>query len=307
MAAAPSIRFPSSPSTASVRKPPRMADFALFRADGDLLVPQDVARSLWKHDQMHGVATSGALGRAAEHAVQAAGRTDLRPARFTVDLFRAPSMGACRLASTVVREGSRLMLVESTLYQEDEARARAIALFLKDSENPPGEVWTSPDIPQPPPLDVAPVAEGPQVPFFHSDETGWSQNFAEHQNGGRKSTWQFAIPIVVGEKSSPFQGLAGAADSTSMVCNWGDQGVQYINTDVNLAISRVPVSQEIGLTALSWYAHDGIAVGTATVFDREGPIGTSTVTSIANARRSVDFTKYEFGDPDADQSFSTGA
>ena len=59
--------------------------------------------------------------------------------------------------------------------------------------------------------------------------------------------------------------------------------------------------------ALTWHAHDGIAVGTATVFDREGPIGTSTVTSLANARRSVDFTKYDFGGPDDDQSFSTGA
>jgi hypothetical protein len=282
-------------------------EFALFRADGDVLVPQDVARSLWKHDQMHGVATSGALARAAEHAVIAEGRTDLRPARFTVDLFRAPTMGPCHLVSIVVREGSRLMLVETTLYQENEARARAIALFLAESENPSGVVWTSPDIPQPPPLDVAPVTDLPRVPFFFSDEAGWSQNFAEHQSSGRKMMWQSPIPVVAGEKTSPFQGLAGAADSTSMVCNWGDQGVQYINTDVNLSISRLPLSHEIGLAAMTWHAQDGIAIGSATVFDRQGPFGTSMVTSLANARRSVDFTQYTFGDPDEDQSFSTGA
>lgn len=298
-----------------------MTDFALFRADGDVLVPQDVARSLWKHDQMHGVATSGALARAAEHAVVAAGRADLHPARFTVDLFRAPSMGPCHLTSTVIREGSRLMLIETTLHQENEARARAIALFLKATENPDGQVWTSPDVPQPPPLDVAPVTDQPRVPFFFSEKRegappagtlapasgGWSQNFAEHQNSGRKMMWQSPIPVVAGEKTSPFQGLAGAADSTSMVCNWGEQGVQYINTDVNLSISRLPLSHEIGLAALTWHAHDGIAIGAATIFDRHGPFGTSVVTSLANARRSVDFTKYAFGDPDADQSFSTGA
>jgi hypothetical protein len=284
-----------------------MTEFALFRADGELLVPQDVARSLWKHDQMHGVATSGALARAAEHAVIAAGRTDLSPARFTVDLFRAPSMSACHMTSIVVREGSRLMLVETTLYQENEARARAIALFLAESESPFGRVWTSPDVPQPPPLDIAPVTDQPRVPFFFSDRIGWSQDFAAHQNADRKMTWQSPIPIVVGEKTTPFQGLAGAADSTSMVCNWGEQGVQYINTDVNLSISRLPVSHEIGLAALTWHAHDGIAVGSATVFDRQGPFGTSMVTSLANARRSVDFTKFTFGDPAEDQSFSTGA
>jgi hypothetical protein len=284
-----------------------MTEFALFRADDEVLVPQDIARSLWKHDQMHGVATCGALARAAEHAVIAADRTDLHPARFTVDLFHAPTMGPCHFTSTAVREGSRIMLVETTLYQENEARARAIALFLRASENPAGQVWTSAEIPQPPPLDIAPETDQPRVPFFFSESVGWSQNFAEHQNSDRKMTWQSPIPVVVGEKTTAFQGLAGMADSTSMVCNWGEQGVQYINTDVNLSISRLPVSHEVGLAALTWHAHEGIAVGTATVFDREGPFGTSMVTSLANARRSVDFTKYDFGDPDQDQSFSTGA
>lgn len=279
-------------------------EFALFRADSGLLVPQDIARSLWKHDQMHGVATSGALAREVENAVLAAGRTDLRPARFTVDLFRAPTMDPCQLHATVVREGSRLMLVDATLSQDGEPRARATGLFLLASENPPGHVWSSPEAPQPPPLNLAPVGDEPRVPFFHSDRVGWSQDFGAHQNSDRKQTWQSALPIVAGEKTSPFQGLAGAADSTSMVCNWGDAGVEYINTDVSLSISRLPVSNEVGLAAISRHAHDGIAVGTAVVFDRQGPIGTTTVTSLANARRSVDFTKYDFG---GDQSFSTGA
>lgn len=268
--------------------------FALFRAEGDVLVPQDIARSLWRSDQMHGVATSGALAREVENAVVAAGRTDLRPARYTVDLYRAPSMGPCTMASSVVREGSRLMLVDATLSQDGELVARASGLFLKGTENPSGQVWAPEDAPTPPPLDIAPVSEEPRVPIFYSDGVGWSQNFAEHQNGGRKQTWQTALAIVLGEKPTPFQGLAGAADSTSMVMNWGTEGVQYINTDITLAISRVPVSQEVGLSAMSWYSHDGIATGTATVFDREGPIGTSTVTSLSNARRSVDFTQHDF-------------
>lgn len=270
--------------------------YALFRAEGDLLVPQDIARSLWRADQMHGVATSGALARELENTVLAAGRDDLRPARYTVDLFKAPSMGPCTLASTVVREGSRLMLVDATLAQEGEVVARASALFLKVSENPSGEVWVPSEAPVPPPLEIAEVSEEPRVPIFFSDGVGWSQNFAEHQNGGRKQTWQTALAIVAGEKPTPFQGLAGAADSTSMVVNWGTEGVQYINTDVTLAISRVPVSQEIGLSATSRSFHDGIATGTCIVFDREGPIGTTTITSISNARRAVDFTQHDFSE-----------
>jgi hypothetical protein len=271
-----------------------MSEFALFRAEGDVLVPQDIARSLWREDQMHGVATSGALARELERAVASLGRDDLRPARYTVDLFRAPSMSACTVRANVVREGSRICLVDAVLEQDGRAVARAGAIFLAPSENPAGAVWSSDDVPQPPPLDVAPVSEEPRVPIFGS-EVGWSQNFAEHQNGSRKQTWQTALPIVVGEKPSPFQAVAGVADATSMVMNWGSAGVEYINTDINLALSRLPVSTEIGLAARERFADDGITVGTAVVFDRQGPIGTSTVTSLANARRTVDFTEHDFG------------
>jgi len=273
-----------------------MTEFALFRADGDRLVPQDIARSLWREDQMHGVATSGALARELERAVAAIGRDHLRPARYTVDLFRAPSMSACTLRSSVVREGARLCLVDAVLEQDGRAVARAGAIFLAPSENPPGAVWSSDDVPQPPPLELAAVSEEPRVPLFSSDEVGWSQVFAEHQNASRKQTWQTALPVVVGEKPTPFQSVAGIADSTSMVMNWGDAGVEYINTDITLALSRLPVSMEVGLAARERFAHDGIAVGTAVVFDREGPIGTSTVSSLANARRTVDFTQHDFGE-----------
>lgn len=271
-----------------------MTDFAMFRAEGDVLIPQDIARSLWRDDQMHGVATSGALARDLERAVGALGRDDLRPARYTVDLFRAPSMSPCTVRSSVVREGARICLVDAVLEQDGRPVARAGAIFLAPSQGPAGAVWSSPDLPQPPPLEIAPVSEEPRVPLF-SSEIGWSQNFAEHQNGSRKQTWQTALPIVVGEKASPFQAVAGVADATSMVMNWGAAGVEYINTDISLSLSRLPVSTEVGLTARERFAADGIAVGTAVVFDREGPIGTSTVTSLANARRTVDFTQHDFG------------
>jgi hypothetical protein len=269
--------------------------YALFRLEDGLLVPQGIAQSLWKADQMHGVATSGALGRAVEHVVLDAGRADLSPARFTVDLLKAPTMQPCRTETTVVREGFRLMLVDASLIQGEVLVARASALFLKRTENPDGKVWSPTEAPSPPPLEVAPVSEEPRVPIF-SSAASWSQDFGEHQNAGRKQTWQSTLAIVAGEQTTPFQGLCGAADSTGMVVNWGDAGVQYINTDITLAISRVPVSREIGLSATSWYSHDGIATGTATVFDRLGPIGTSTVTSLANAKRSVDFTEHHFSD-----------
>ena len=90
------------------------------RGDGDALVPTELACSLWSDNQVHGVALSGALARALEKAVAETGRTDLRPARYTVDLFRATRMQPCELRTVVVREGRRLCLVDVVMEQDGE-------------------------------------------------------------------------------------------------------------------------------------------------------------------------------------------
>ena len=59
---------------------------SFFKADGDQLVPTEMAQSMWDANQMHGVAVSGALARALERQVADLGRHDLRPARLTVDM-----------------------------------------------------------------------------------------------------------------------------------------------------------------------------------------------------------------------------
>ncbi|MGA8847113.1 MAG: thioesterase family protein, partial [Nocardioides sp.] len=149
--------------------------------------------------------------------------------------------------------------------------------------------------PVPPPLDVSPISDEPRVPFMHS-EAGWSQNFAEHQNGSHKQSWNAAVPIVAGERLTPFQSVAAIADGASLVCNWGSGGVEHINTDITLALARAPHGLEIGLSALDRVEADGIAVGTAAVFDRDGQLGTVMVTSIVNAKRAVDFSQTSYDD-----------
>lgn len=260
-----------------------------FTSSGDDLVPADLARSLWSENQMHGVALSGALARAVERAVADLGRDDLRPARYTVDLFRAAGMDPCRTTTRVVREGRRLCLVDAVLEQGGQAVARASCLFLKVSDPAPGEVWEPSDAPAPPPLEVAPPTDRLRLPLFSSEGVGWEPSFAAHQNGGRKMTWQVGASVVPEEVPSGFVVAASVADVTSMVTNWGSNGVEHINTDITLTLARLPTGREIGLSALDRVSHDGIAVGTATVFDRQGRLGTTVVSSIANTKRAVDF------------------
>jgi hypothetical protein len=264
--------------------------------DRDALVPTELACSLWSDDQVHGVALSGALARSLEHAVAETGRGDLRPARYTVDLFRAARMKPCHLRTVVVREGRRLCLVDAVIEQDGEPVARASGLFLQPSEPAPGAVWEPDTVFEPPPLELAPVSDEARVPLFSSEQIGWSNSFGEHQNGERKMTWQTGMPVIPGEVPSPFVAAASIADAASMVTNWGSNGVEQINTDITLTLARTPASLEIGLAAVDRVSSEGIAVGTATVFDREGRLGSVVVSSIANAKRTVDFGVHDFSD-----------
>ena len=267
----------------------------MFTLEDDLLVPTEFARSMWSHDQMHGVAVSGALARGLEQRIAELGREELQPARYTVDLFSPARMSPCTVTTEVVREGRRICLIDATLVQDGTRVARASCTFLLPTESPHGAAWTPDGHPQPPPIDVVPPSDEPGVPFFTSDQP-WSQSFSDHQNAGHKQTWQTGLPVVAGEPATPFQAVASIADATSMVVNWGTEGVQFINTDITLALARPPVSQEIGLSATDRVERDGISVGTVEVFDRAGPLGTAMVTAIANAARPVNFENVEFDD-----------
>ena len=74
----------------------------------------------------------------------------------------------------------------------------------------------------------------------------------------------------------------------------GTAGVGFINGDLTVALARMPVDDWIGVQADSHVDADGIAVGTATLYDRAGAFGSGMVTAIANPAAQIDFTRSEF-------------
>lgn len=270
-------------------------DLAFFTADGESLLATDLAKSSWGADHLHGVAVSGAMARALEQRLAAEGRTDLRAARYTADLFRPATSQPLTFTTEVVQASARLCLLDVVAHQEGRPVARASGLFLKATGSATGEVWSPAEHPSAPPEDVAPPTDEPHVPYLHS-AAGWSQNFREHQNASHKTSWNSAVPVVAGESLTPFQAVAAIADGASLVTNWGTKGVEHINTDLTLTLARAPQGTEIGLAAVDRVEEDGIAVGTAAVFDRSGPLGSVVLASLANARKAVDLGSEQWED-----------
>ena len=102
------------------------------------------------------------------------------------------------------------------------------------------------------------------------------------QPGVQKFAWtRMFRPMVAGHPLTPFARAAFAGDIISSLTHWGTAGLRYINADYTVAISRLPEGEYIGLAAQSYYGNDGVGAGTATLFDRAGPIGTGTAVALA--------------------------
>src|SRR5699024_9116240 len=131
-----------------------------------------------------------------------------------------------------------------------------------------------------PPDHCASAEMGPGTrPFRGSGDTAgyWSQDMGAHQGDRRKRSWNRSLDVVADEGATPFQRAVTLGEATSLMTNWGTEGIGFINADLTVALARLPRSADFGIEADEHLGADGVAVGTASLFDRDGVFGTGTV------------------------------
>jgi acyl-CoA thioesterase len=253
----------------------------LFTVDGDSYVPSVLTQGPWGA-VMGGQAVGGLLGWGIERSGI---DPELQPARFTVDLLRPVLLDPVQIQTSVQREGRRIKLVDATLVQNGKTVARASALFLRRGDHPDGQVWSAPV--EMPPLPTDSDGFPPDMPFFI---WGYGTNPAQgspgmtewEQSHSQKFAWtRLFRPTVQGHALTPFGRLAFVGDITSSLTHWGTGGLRYINADYTVTASRLPDGEYVGLAAQSHYGTAGVATGAATLFDRHGPLGTSSALALA--------------------------
>lgn len=258
-----------------------------FTRQGEEFLPTELSVSWWAPNQLSGVPVCGLLGLGLEqHCPEG-----FVPARMTVDLYQPVFDAPTRVRTELVRRGSRIVVADAWLVQDGQDRVRASAVFLRTGEQPPGAVW-SPTLELPVPPEGCLSPDGAR-PLFKSGDGEWTGDFAVTQNAERKASWHSMPPLISDEPMTPFQRAAITADTANQVCHWGTAGAGYINADVTLTLSRLPVGYEVGMKADNVYAESGISIGTAVMYDRSGPLGTCTVATLSNARRQIDFAASE--------------
>ena len=265
------------------------------RGDDGSFHPTEYARSGWSDDMVNGPALVGlaALNLELEYRVDG-----FVPARFTADLFRAAHRVPTSVRTQVVRDGRRIRIAECDIVQAGVVVARASVVQYRKSGPPPGQEWVAPDNSFAPLAGV--VATGAAY-FVGSDDAGWGGSVGmgdgvdAHQNASRKRVYHRAAELVAGEPASPFVRAIVAAEATSLVTNLGTEGIGYINGDLTVALSRLPVGDYIGLQADSHWCADGVSVGSSTLFDDVGPFGIGMVTALANPAAQIDFGRLDPG------------
>lgn len=252
-----------------------------FAASDGMFHPTDASMSRWGANAMSGPAVVGLAAHCLERDY---GTDGFLPTRLTADLFKLAQRTPTEVRTRLVRDGRRVRGSECDVIQDGAIVARATMIQYRQSAAPRGREWVSDD------SFVRP--EGVRGTAYHigSDDVGWSSSGAAHQNASRKRVYHRTVDVLEGETPSPFVRTVVAAEATSLVTNLGTEGIGYINGDLTVAMSRLPIGDYVGVQADSHWCADGIAVGSATLFDDQGPFGIGMVTAIANPAAQIDFS-----------------
>lgn len=271
-----------------------MAEYTFFtRDDSGRFLPTEMAQSLWGPDSLNGPAVCGL----AAHSVECEhGRDGWRPARFTIELFKNARRLPTTVRTRVERSGGRILVVAFAIVQHDDDSAdsgeslvaQGMTVFLKEGVSPPGARWSQPESERtffPPEVDA-----GDGTPRFGGPD-GWSSSMAGQQQAHRHRMWSRPIAVIPDAALTAFQRAVIAGESTSLMTNWGEGGIGFINCDLTVALARLPEGDRVGVEATSHLEADGIGVGSAALFDTHGQFGLGTVTAVENSRAFIDFAE----------------
>jgi hypothetical protein len=251
-----------------------------FRRAPEGFLPNDIARGPWDRESLHGRVIAGLLAQAIE---QDFGDDEFVVNRLTVDMFRLPPFTTLHVSLEPVRQGGRIRVVDGVIEANGGEIARGRAVLLRRTEAPEGTVWSPPvwNAPHPDALEPERREETSEwVPMWESRRiTGGFGDVMQKRMWMRENR-----RLIDEEPLTPFVRVALASDFTSPLAHSGDQGLQYINTDITLYLHRYPVDEWIGFEVDTHRAHAGIAVGACNLYDVEGPIGLGTVGALANRR-----------------------
>jgi hypothetical protein len=253
---------------------------AFYERDGDVFVPSELTRGPWDPGAQHAGPPAALLGRAVEAEGTLIGR-------ITIEVLRPVPLAPLAVASTVVRPGRNVELVEATLSEpggNGRAIARAGAWRLRTDGGVPA-------------LDSGPPPPGPgaggERPFFPTGQdvgyhTAMDYRFVDGgfiEPGPARVWLRMRQPLVAGEPVSPLARVLVAADSGNGVSAALDYRRHlFINTELSVHLVREPAGEWVLLDAITYVGPHGVGLSESVLYDETGRLGSAAQTLLVRRR-----------------------
>lgn len=239
--------------------------------DDDWFVGNDGARGPWSAEACHAGPVTGLMVRALENAV-----ADKQLVRITADYTRPIPISGFRIGTEITRSGRSAATAMATLTNaEGKVCATATSLHMIESSlgSLPTTEISGPSIQDATPGKFAVEHAHHELPFFR-DAIEVAYPPGQDNNPGPTTLWMRTPPLIEHEVPSPFQRICPLADcgnGTSRNAELND--LTFVNPDLTIVLHRLPESEWLASSAVSFWEPTGIGLSRATLFDESGPVG----------------------------------
>jgi hypothetical protein len=256
---------------------------AIYKLNGRTAETSKWAGGPWNEAQQHGSAPAALAAWTAEQmpTVQ-----PMRVARLTLDLLRPVPVAPLEITTEILREGRKIQLCAVHLSAGGVEVVRATALKVRALDIDLPETAAIPPVTLPPPRE-----SGFDNPLTNSSSPFVSGISMQEVKGafrvpGPAAVWCRADRrIIDGVATTPLMRAAIAADFCNGVssvldfANW-----TFINGDLTVSLSRMPVGEWILLDAESWIGPQGAGVAFGKLADTKGYFGRAVQSLVIEPR-----------------------
>ena len=247
------------------------SDQAFFRRDGDFYIGNDAARGPWAADACHAGPVTAVLVRALEYALP-----EKQLVRITVNFRRPIPITGFSVSADIDRDGRSTATATAQLNSVNgRVCAVATALYVVANEfgAMPSALIPVPDFAHATPGSFPLENARHGLPFFRSGiEVMYPPG--ESNDPGPTTLWMRTVPIVEGETPSPYERLCPLADCGNGISRNVDFGAAtFVNPDITIVVFRLPGSEWLGSSAMSFWEPTGIGLSQAQLYDTSGPVG----------------------------------
>lgn len=234
----------------------------------------------WDPRFQHGGPPTALLVHALERT---APRDDALLTRVTAEFLAPVPVAELTTATTVVRDGRNVQLLDAELVADGRTVMRARAWRLRRAAlpglDPIGDAAA-------PPLPDTTVGSPVGIDFGYARAVEWRVAAGTADGPGPATVWsRLRTAVVAGTEPSPVERVVAVADSGSGVSatlDWSRW--TFLNVDLSVHLLRPPAGEWVCLDARTQVDPGGTGLATTTLSDRDGRIGAAAQSLLITPR-----------------------